>query len=433
MADYNPAQNAYLATQQAGALADAERKDAAYQAIKNTYGVALAGDPDTTLKAQEFQQRDKLNPIAVEQAGANLTGTNLQNQGTAATNAYNELANPKRLQALDDTHATSAQALDEATQLQPGKVAQQSATLAGTEANTAQTRAQTAETGVRTQAAKFALNTAEGAQLRSSAMGLLAGLSDVAANGGDMGAAFDKIAPQIAQFEGVDQAHIAPLRQKFIDDPVGTINQLSSAINAINLQAAGGTKAGALNMLKFNGQQMSLKEGLQFTQQRTGAVPDLTDQMANLLPLMSTVPTVAMAKMKIPGTPEYQFHQLTEQLKANTSLDDIRTLKATGTSLGRVTNNEMALAGNAIANMDIGQPKATLLANLKRVKTTYTGLNQNIQADIDRIGKGGMGTGAVKGPTGPAGATAKAVNKKTGQTIFQVNGAWVNNDGTPVK
>lgn len=395
-----------------GLTADS-RKTAAYNALASTYGVGPAGDPDTALKAQEYGQREQTNPIAVQQAGATLTGTQLENTGKGQTNDFNALANPKKLVGLDltndQTRATTAKEnadTNRTNQLLPGELTQQTAATGLTRAQTGLTGAEAAHTNVETQQGKLALNTAEAAQQRQSAMGILASLSDVASAGGDVGAQFDKMAPLIAKFEGTDPAHMAPLRAALIADPVGTINQLSSGIQAANMAALGGagkSTAGALNMMKFSQGQMSLKDGLNFTAQRTAAVPDLTTNLAALVPKMSTVATVRMAKAHIPGTPEYQFEQLVEQLKPNLSLDDIRTLKASGTSLGRVTNQEMSMAGNAIANMDLGQDPATLKANLGRINRTYGMLNQDLQAQIGRLGSGG-GAPGVPHATAPKAA-----------------------------
>lgn len=415
-------------------LAADERKTAAYNALNNVYGPALAGDPDTAIKAQEFKQREQTNPIAVQQAQANVSGTTLDNTGKQQTNEYNALANPKKLAGLDLTNdQTGAQTAEisantnKTNTLLPGEVAQQGAQLNQTRAQTGLTNAETTHTNVETQQGRLALNTAQAAQDRQSAMGILASLSDVASNGGDVGAKFDTLAPLIAKYEGVDPSHMAPLRAALIKDPVGTINRLSEAIQAANLTAVGANGkagAGALAMMKFSQGQMSLKDGLQFTQQRVAGVQPIVDQMSALVPQLSSIATIRKAKAEIPGTPEYKFQQLVEQLKPNLSLDDIRTLKASGTSLGRVTNQEMNMAANAMGNMDLGQDKSTINANLVRIGNTYKVVNSTIAKDIDRIGTGG---GIVAKATAPS---AKFVEGKTytdaqGNKAMFKNGQWV--------
>lgn len=420
-------------------LAADERKSAAYNALANTYGAALAGDPDTAIKAQEFEQRQQTNPIAVQQASATLNQTNLQNTGLDQTNTYNAAANPKKLQGLDLTNADTAagtaekQATTKRTNtLLPGEVAQQGAQLNETRAQTGLAGAEAAHANVETQQGRFSLNTQQAAQDRQSAMGILASLSDVASAGGDVGSKFDQLAPLIAKYEGIDQSHMGPLRDALVKDPVGTINRLSDAIQAANLTAVGANgkgAAGALQMMKFSQGQMSLKDGLNFTQQRVAAVPGLVDQMSTLVPQLHSLATLRKAYAMIPGTPEYQFNQLVDQLKPNLSLDDIRTLKASGTSLGRVTNQEMGMASNAIANMDLGQDTSTLNANLKRIKTTYGIVNNNVQADIQRIGSGG-GVPGVPRATQPGSQGSKFqeggiyTDAKGNKAKFQ-SGQWV--------
>lgn len=383
-------------------LRDQSRKTAAYNALLAAYGPAVAGDPDTALKGQEFQQRTQTNPIAVQQASANLDTTTQEN-------AYNALANPKKLTGLDLTNANTeagtanTQASTARTNaLLPGEVTQQGATLAQTRANTGLTQAQTQAENMDISKSRLALNTAAAANDRQAVMGILAGISDTAAAGGDVGAAFDKVAPMVAKLEGHDGADLTPLRAALVQDPVGTINRLTDAIHAANAQALGQSSKGgslALQQVKIAGQNMALRDGLNFTQQRTAAVPALTDQISALIPKMATLATMRKAKAEVPGTPEYQYNALVEQLKPNLSLDDIRNLKSSGTSLARVTNQEMSMAANAIGNMDLGQDLSTLRANALRIKNTYNVVNSDVAAAIKRVGSGGgVGAGHVADP-----------------------------------
>jgi hypothetical protein len=298
-------------------LQEQERKAAAYNALSKKYGEGVAFDPAAALKAQEYGQHELTDPIAVNQAAADLQGKVLSNAGQDETNKYNVLNHPKLLekQDLDNTgqgltNQQTQQTTQFDAQLQPGKVAQQKATLDSTRAGTGLTGAQTSQIQQETKAAKFKLATDEGAQLRSSAMGLLAGLSDTAATGGDIGAAFDKIAPQIAAFEGVDQAHLAPLRAQLMKDPVGTINSLSAAIHEANVAATRGTQAGMLAQQKYDDAKAAQVQALGVTAQRTQAVPAATDSARALIPQMSSSAILRKARAEIPGTPEYKYMQL---------------------------------------------------------------------------------------------------------------------------
>lgn len=418
-----------------GLTAD-ERKGAAYNALKNTYGVALAGDPDTAIKDQEYMQKEQTNPIAVKQAQATLTGTDLENTGKAQTNDYNALANPERLTGIKDTNAqteaTTAQTLqntDQSAQKFPGELEQQKATLAGTKAQTGLAGAETAHANAETAQTKLAMNTAEGAQLRSTGMGVLAALSDVATNGGDVGGKFDELAPIIAKMEGVSPDHLQGLRAALVKDPQGTINSLSSAIQAANMTAMGGKSAtGMLAMQKFSQGQMTLADGLNFTRQRVAAVPDMVQQALDLMPQMSSIPTVAKAKALVPGTPEYQFNALIHSIQGNLSLDDLRSLREGGLSLGRANMAEFAASANAIANTDLGLNKGMLKGNLQRVQNTYRGTTAALDAQIARVRKTAGGAGAA--------APVKQFVNGTVYTDSQGNKATTADGGktwTPVK
>jgi hypothetical protein len=221
-------------------LAADDRKTAAYNALANTYGVALAGDPDTTIKAQEFQQREKTNPIAVQQAQSTLTGTDLENTGKQETNTYNALANPKQLVGLDltndKTKAATAESLANAARtnaLAPGEVAQQGATLAETRAQTgnigasaAQTRQQTAITGSDRE--------------NNAALAMVNQLLQVKNTGGDVQAAFQQMAPRITQLPGITAEHITALGPR-IAEP-GFLENLAGQLGNSTVAAKGMVK-----------------------------------------------------------------------------------------------------------------------------------------------------------------------------------------------
>jgi hypothetical protein len=418
-------------------LAADERKAHAYNALANTYGVALAGDPETAKADQDYMQHERTNPIAVDQAQAALTGTNLDNTGKQQTNDYNALANPKNLAGLDlQNQKTSAETEERQAQtkrvnyLLPGEMAQQGATLRETNAQTGLANSQTAHTNVETQQGRLALNTTQAAQDRQSAMGILASLSDVASAGGDVGAKFDTLAPLIAKFEGVDPSHMAPMRAALVQDPVGTINKLSEAIQAANLTALGANGkggAGALALMKFSQGQMSLKDGLNFTKQRIQAVPEMTQQALALVPQMASVATVRKAKAMIPGTPEYRFEQAVKQIQSNLSLDDLRALREGGLSLGRTNMAEFAGSASAVANMDLGQTPSMLSGNLKRINNTYGEVNKALDSQIQRLGAGGGGGGGVPKATQPSNKFQEGViytDAQGNKAKFQ-SGQWV--------
>jgi hypothetical protein len=409
MADQDPMAAVQEGLNFVKSLQDQSRKSAAYNVLRKSYG-DIAGDPEAALNMQAYGQRELTNPIAVQQAQSTLKSTDLSNVGKEQENVFNAGADPLKLRGLDlentsrdlSNKQTSQNTQFEA-QLQPGKVAQQGATLAQTRAQTGLTGAETAHTQAETAQAKLNLATVEGAQLRATAMGLLAGLSDTANKGGDIGAAFDKIAPQIAQFEGVTPDHLGPLRAKLVADPVGTINSLADAIHAANQESIKNTPAGVLAQQKYDDTKAAQVQALGVTAQRTQAVPGATEAARALVPQMSSSAILRKARAEIPGTPEYKYMQLVEQIKTNASLDDLRATRAGGLSLGRTTNTEFVAAGSALANLDLGQDPKMLVGNLQRLHSIYGVINGSLQADVKRLStQRGPGTVHVTGPQGAA-------------------------------
>ena len=412
-----------------GALTDAERKAAAYNVLNSTYGAAVAYDPAAALQAQEYGQREKTNPIAVDQARATLTGTGLDNSGKQQAQDFNALANPKKLTGMDLenegqglTNAKTAQDTAFAAEAQPYNMLEKKANIAQSNAATDASRAQT-------QVSRFALNTAQAAADRTTAMGILSSLSDVATQGGDIGAAFDKYAPIIAKFQGTDVSHIQGLRERLVQDPAGTINTLTDAIHAANEQAlsAKGTKAAVAG--KAADQASAQVLGMKNIAERTAAVPMLVEQADGLVKGFSPVAAVRKVRAGIPGTNEYQYAKLMESLTANLALTDLQSMKASGLSLGRVTNAEMLAAGHAYANLDIGQDISTIRGNLRRMDSVYKTVNGNLALDIKRLenkaGGGGKIQNPVAAPAGFKGVEGKVYTDKDGNQAVFKNGKFI--------
>lgn len=76
--DFNPGAALQEGINAQQSVTDNARKTAAYNALVNTYG-PIAGDPDSALKLQEYGQRERTNPIAVEQGQADLLAQKLRN------------------------------------------------------------------------------------------------------------------------------------------------------------------------------------------------------------------------------------------------------------------------------------------------------------------------------------------------------------------
>lgn len=422
-------------------LTSDERKEASYNALNKAYGPAAAYDPAAALQAQSYGQHMLTDPIAVQADQASLDGKRISNAGATETNAYNVLAHPKMLLKDDLDNTQTAQNTNFTAQDQPGKLAQQAATIRGTNAQTAASYASAGASNAETAQRKFTLHNEEGQNIRTGAMGILGSLSDVAVNGGDIGAAFDKQAPLLAKMYNIDPQHLATLRTNLVADPTGTINGFTDTIHAADQEAnnarlagkggAGGTGAAAL--AKAQGQASDRVNAMKAIAERTSDVPELMDQASSLVSQMSSIPAIRKARAELPGTAEYNYGQIMHRVQANLALTDLQAMKANGLSMGKVSNMEMKLSGEAFANTDVGLDAGMIRSNLARVKSIYTKVNANMQDDIVRIGKSAGGTGSgsthlqapIAAPPGFKGVDGQSYTSKDGSVAIYKNGKFL--------
>lgn len=399
---------------------DRGRKTAAYNALKSIYG-DQAGDPDNWLKDTQAQANVEKQPFVAPQAAADV-GQTTANTNYLNANTANAVETGKYIAPKSEADIAQSNAATGASQAQtatanaalPYVAPKAQAEIAASNAQTGQANAST--NVLNTQAA-----TAQGVQQRGAAAGLISTLSDTANKGGDMGAAFDQMAPQIAAMEGVDSAHLAPLRQMLIDDPTGTINKLQAGLQGINQQAiAGSGKANAATLQT----PQEKAAAISVIRERTGNVPTQVLQAKALVPQFSGSATMRKINENIPGTAEYKFDQLMHSMKPNLALTDIQNMKATGLSLGRVTNMEMQAAGDAYANMDLGQQPDALVQNLDHINQVFSTVNGNLDQDIQRLG-GGKQLTAPQARQSQAAAPSITADQATGWVKSAIPGATV--------
>lgn len=379
---------------------DNQRKNDAYNALAKIYG-PTAGDPDSAIKDQNYLTATQQDPLRTQ-------GLALKNTGDATANdqAIQNLDQSRQLDPLKvlgtkqelaqgDLKTQSDQlALNTNQQLDPLKVQQQQ--LQNTGADLGNQGAAISNAG-----GADALAAQRAARERTAAKGLVGSLQDTFNSGGDLGAAFDQLAPQIAAFEGVDPSHMAPLKEQLLRDPRGTLAHITAALAATEPPtAAGRTSATALaaNTPQAHAQQA---DALDVIHERTAAVPATIDQAASLIPQMSSSAIIRKARMQIPGTPEYKFEQAVKSISSNLALDDLRAVRQSGLSLGRTNLAEFQASANAFGNLDLGQDSANVSQILTRLKGSYAQINSNITADISRLRSNGAAP-----TTGPAKPTA---------------------------
>lgn len=380
-----------------------ERRNLAYNALAKVYG-PVAGDPATAQALQTLDQGAQEFPGKLKAQELANTGAGLNNQQTTQAIDQSNQLQPGKVQAQGIENAQGQQTLDQGAAAFPGKL--QAQTLA----NQGQSIANA--TGQNT------LNTQQASQQRAATAGIMSALTTAAQNGGDVGAVFDQYAPVIAQMEGVDKAHLQPLRAMLVKDPIGTINNIQQAL-AAQQQQNNPQRTTAAAAAKNSPQANAEKAGaLQTIRERTGAVPDALDQALALIPQMSNTAVIRKAQENYPGSPEYKFHQLAQQIGSNLSLDDLRAVRTSGLSLGRTNIAEFTASSHAFANNDLGQDPRMIASNLQRLKRSYAQINSNLDSDIKRL----QGGGAIAQPQdlGNNGVTeqhASAVVKALGGTI----------------
>ena len=186
------------------------RRTMAFNALKKVYG-DVAGDPAAALKMQEYGQNEQLNPIAVDQAKANLTGTNLENTGRSQTNALNAAMNPEKIAQAQETTREQPQIFQ--------------TDQAAKKAQTGLTQASTAHVNVETQTAKQALSD----QQNATAGRVLNGLVSLRDQGGDYVAAYQRLAPTLVKM-GVIPADRAGVIGQAIQTKPDYLDQLVQAM-----------------------------------------------------------------------------------------------------------------------------------------------------------------------------------------------------------
>lgn len=413
-------------TRAAGLAAEQDnwRKQKAMNALTNIYG-PIAGAPVEAMQNQNYLTATQQDPLRTEALRLNNVGTGTANDQAAENLGFSRQQHPLQLQQDQNTVAggviSNAQAgenLDLSKRLDPLKVqAQGIANQGGTIAN------QGGEIANATGADQ--LRAAQAARDRATAQGLLGALSTAFNNGDDIGATFDHLAPQIAALEGVDPNHMQPLRAAFVADPQGTITKLNAALTQANpTPTAGGRAAAAANTPQARAQQA---DALEVIQARTAAVPTTIDQASALISKMSPSAIIRKARAQIPGTPEYQFEALAHSISSNLSLDDLRSLRTSGLSLGRTNIAEFTASAQAFGNLDLGQDPGQIKSVLDRLSGTYKQINSNLGADVTRLR-----TGAASTPGKPTGGVSYPA--VTNFLQYALPGVVISSEGrTPAK
>lgn len=189
---------------------DAQRKTAAYNVLRQTYG-DIAGDPEAARQMQAYGQAEQINPLEVKKA-------QLTNTGLEQTNAFDAANNPLLLQ--QNTETVREQPLTFAA-----KQAESTANVTQSYAAAGASRASAAHSNVETAAARQGLNDVQNA----TAGRIVSGLIGVRDNGGDPSAAYARLAPTLIKMGIIPADRAAPLGAAIKADPK-MLDQLSQML-----------------------------------------------------------------------------------------------------------------------------------------------------------------------------------------------------------
>lgn len=379
------AQSAY------NAMSDQIKRDRAYNALREAYG-PIAGDPAAALQMQQYQYNTQMQPLQV--TNQELTNQALGNQNNYMTKAYPQMLENQKLtnQGQGITNAlnqqkvgANAMAMDQAK----GQQVQQalSASLANLDASLQgvedpNMRAQVFDQqlarlapmlGTSPEQLRQQMTPQRDAVIAQGRMAIPAIKNDLDGMLSGGLTAADRLAAQKAAAD-LQMANVKLEGQK-IDNQTARMKAVDTAQQDLADITA---KQDALGFM--NQRVAAMTEPIQ---NPDGTVqPGLIGQARELMKEVSGNPIQRKIAARIQGTPEYQLEKVLGQIGHNLSLDDLRNLKATGVSLGRVTNVEFLATAEAIANFDIGQDPQKLKGDLSRVEETYSAMKESANKEI---------------------------------------------------
>lgn len=378
--------------QTAEGIGVAARKTAAFNALQKIYG-DVAGDPEAALQTQEYGQREQTNPIAVDQAKANLTGTGLDNAGKTESNYLAQQVDPSKIEAAKQQVVSNQQGIDNTAIMDPIKQGDARETAAFNALAHPQLLQEQAlkNTGLDLNNTKTAQDTTFAAQEHPLVM------EQKKATIGLTGA------------QTANQYADASARRA---DAQKTLSEVG--VEAARANAKAGTASGLVNP------DGSIPYA---TQAKIGGAIDAVDNVRNLLPRMNSIGIIRKFNAEhVPGSPEAQAMAQLHTLTANLSQADLASLAQQGVKMGRITNMEMKLAGDSYGSTDIinGDPK-TIATTLGAVRNVLSNFGTGAKPSDKSIG------GRVGGSPSP---TSRFVNNQvytdaSGTKSRYLNGQWV--------
>ena len=351
---------------------DSKRKAAAYNALREQYG-DIAGDPDSAVKLGNYLAQQQKLPLELE-------GMDLKNKTAQQSLDFNEQNNPLALERNSQIVQKGALDLDFQRQNDPTRLESNRQTL------------DTQRLGNVSKSHKIMDTNA--ARQRNAVLGVIGAVRANLEAGMDPQQAFDSVAPQIAAQEGVDPSMLAPIREKFLQNPKGVLDAIESGISAAHPNAAlmraqaAQTSAEAAKMRAENAGKGKEKSdpvtqlgALQVADARMTGNIDTIDQMLGTKDkpgLLSQGTSSSglwrgvqnsLSERGIPiSESNYSLHKALDEIKHSISITDLQNMRDLGVSLGRVTNVEFLAASAALSSLDPREKSSMTEAKLRKVR-----------------------------------------------------------------
>lgn len=390
---------------------NAQRKARAYNALREQYG-DIAGDPDSAVKLGNYLAQQQKLPLELE-------GMDIKNRTARQTFDFNEQNNPMVLDRNAQIVQKGALDLDFQRQNDPVKL----------EGNRQTVDSQR----LKNTAGAHEIMDSNAARQRNAVLGVVAAVRANLEAGMDPQQAFDSAVPQIAAQEGVDPAQLAPIREKFLQNPEAALNAIEAGITgahpntALMRAQAAQTSAEAAKLRAANAAAAKGNKSDPVTQLGALEVADARMQ-GNIETIDQMLGTPEKPGLLFKGTSSsglfrgienslsergipirednYSLHKAIDEIKHSISITDLQNMRDLGVSLGRVTNVEFLAASSALSSLDPRERPEITAQKLRKVRDFIAKARGAQEARAERlrneIRKSGGDPNAGRAPTGTA-------------------------------
>lgn len=349
---------AYASSVAAGeAFNDAQRKNAAFNALNKIYG-PIAGDPERAAAMQTYGQNEAMNPLRLEQQ--RLVNAGLA-QGNAASDVAAQQAAEDRVraarlqqaQALHSTLSSTIKAMAPVLQM----------------AQTPEQRGQAFDAGVQRLSALIGTNPAE------IAKDLAPYREQVVQNGA---AALPLIQQELdAALAGGGTAAPSALDQAKLEQEQAR----TELVRAQTENARATAERGGLTPAQYAKAQLDHKAAISAVQSLETDTKFVTDAIDRALQQSEDPFATGAAATEVFGigqktfgnTPAGKLAATLETITSNVAFGSLRALKEAGGTLGQVSNIEEEMLKSSKGSLVQSQDKETLQTNLRKLKAFFEG------------------------------------------------------------